>query len=572
MAIMIPQKPREFTAASQEDIMFSALEKLPDTYYIFHSFKMINASEGELRESESDFIIFNSRKGIICLEAKAGSGISFQNGEWLYSNGTIMSHDGPFRQAANGMYRLRDRIKSSRMKGVLDHCKMLYGVWFPGIGNTRLQQLVFPADADKNLVLTTEALDDPEPFLDRIFSLTTYYNRHDIVETDVTETEEKMLVRNFFCPEFGVFPTASFDSELKNIVFHRLLKEQSNILNFLEEQKVAVINGAAGTGKTMIAVEKARRHANDGEKVLFLCYNARLKEYLETSYPNDYVDYQTVAGLACKLCKTSTPDYAKLQNRLSEMFFSESFPYTHVIVDEGQDFGMDDIEEGEILETLKSIVEDKGTFYVFYDKLQLIQARQMPSFIEDADCRLTLYRNCRNTENIATTSLRPIVERKPKLFDNAVKGVPATIHFCDNEERALIELDSILEKYQSEGFSDVAILTVKTESESILSGKVRDGKYRKKYTFSTCRKYKGLEADVIILIDVDRTTFDDSHVLLFYVGTSRARTRLEIMADLSEDDCQVILQERLHQKGKVKAPRRKLASALNAVGTVAMEA
>ena len=73
------------------------------------------------------------------------------------------------------------------------------------------------------------------------------------------------------------------------------------------------------------------------------------------------------------------------------------------------------------------------------------------------------------------------------------------------------------------------------------------------------------------MIDVDRTTFDDSHVLLFYVGTSRARTRLEIMADLSEDDCQVILQERLHQKAKVKAPRRKLASALNAVGTVAME-
>ena len=40
-----------------------------------------------------------------------------------------------------------------------------------------------------------------------------------------------------------------------------------------------------------------------------------------------------------------------------------------------------------------------------YDKLQKIQARALPMFIEEADCRLTLYRNCRNTINIATTSL-----------------------------------------------------------------------------------------------------------------------------------------------------------------------
>ena len=112
------------------------------------------------------------------------------------------------------------------------------------------------------------------------------------------------------------------------------------------------------------------------------------------------------------------------------------------------------------------------------------------------------------------------------------------------------------------------ILTVKTEANSVLSGKVQDGKYRKKYTFSTCRKFKGLEAEVVVLIDVDRTTFDDDHVLLFYVGTSRARTRLEILAEMSDEDCQMVLQERLNQDGHVKVPRRKLASALNASASI----
>ena len=41
-----------------------------------------------------------------------------------------------------------------------------------------------------------------------------------------------------------------------HMVFHKLLKEQSAVLNFLDEQRTAVINGAAGTGKTLVAVER----------------------------------------------------------------------------------------------------------------------------------------------------------------------------------------------------------------------------------------------------------------------------------------------------------------------------
>ena len=55
-------------------------------------------------------------------------------------------------------------------------------------------------------------------------------------------------------------------------------KEQIALLNYLEEQDNAVINGLAGTGKTVMAVEKARRHAEKDESVLFLCYNFYLKD------------------------------------------------------------------------------------------------------------------------------------------------------------------------------------------------------------------------------------------------------------------------------------------------------
>ena len=45
-----------------------------------------------------------------------------------------------------------------------------------------------------------------------------------------------------YLPQFNVFPSITFEAELKKMVFHRMLEEQSGILNFLSDQKTAVIN------------------------------------------------------------------------------------------------------------------------------------------------------------------------------------------------------------------------------------------------------------------------------------------------------------------------------------------
>ena len=352
---------------------------------------------------------------------------------------------------------------------------------------------------------------------------------------------------------------------LKHTIFHRLLREQTNVLNFLEDQKVAVINGAAGTGKTMIAVEKARRNAADGDHVLFLCYNRLLKEYLAANYSDANIEYQTIDGLACKLCNSAQPDYESANEKLNDMFNNGTFPWEHVVVDEGQDFGIAGVEESNILQTLRMIIEmNEGSFYVFYDNLQLIQAKAMPEFILNADCKLTLYRNCRNTQNIAITSLRPISERKPKLFDGAVQGAPARLLYCAATEDSIKQLDALIDDYKADGYKDIVILTAKTEQQSILHEKISDGLYRRKYRFSTCRKFKGLEADIIILVDVDAETFTDEQIMLFYVGTSRARICLDIISTLSDADCIHILQGRMNKTSRIRNPKRELASALNA--------
>ena len=73
---------------------------------------------------------------------------------------------------------------------------------------------------------------------------------------------------------------------------------------------------------------------------------------------------------------------------------------------------------------------------------------------------------------------------------------------------------------------------------------------------------------MVVLVDVDKTTFEQDNVLLFYVGTSRARIKLEITAVLSDDDCKDILLSALNYQGKVRRAKRDLAGALNAIGSL----
>ena len=318
----------------------------------------------------------------------------------------------------------------------------------------------------------------------------------------------------------------------------------------------------------MIAVEKATRHANDGDRVLFLCYNAFLREHLSSKYSNKNIDYMTIDGFACKICNTQTANYKQASDKVIDMYLSRSFPYKHVIVDEGQDFGKEEIEESDLLQSIyETVVENDeidGTFYVFYDKLQLIQSKAVPKYISDADCRLTLYKNCRNTENIAVTSLKPITERTPKLYDGAVKGAPAVIHYCDDEEKSLNKLNDVIDDIKKDGITDIVILTCATEESSVLASHTKNGKY-KSCLFTTCRKYKGLEADAVVLTDVDESTFQDDNVLRYYVGASRARIRLDIICMMDDEACYSVLVNHLQYNKKIKKPMRELANALNAL-------
>lgn len=569
MAIMIPDRPIDIEKASLEDVMFEALEKLPDDYYVFHSFKILNCDDGFYHESETDFVIFNAKKGIICLEAKAGKNIQRRDdGMWYYSSGIKMGHNGPYNQAASNMWKLKRYAGTLGLDDVMSKCKMLSAVWFPSIPKDNLYRVNLPSEADRKITLTAEALDDPQKCIEEIYDIEFTAG----TKTNLSVANTDLLVQKLLCPSFNLIPTVTFKKDQKKKIFNRLLDEQKRLLDYLVDQPSGVINGAAGTGKTMLGIEMARRWSASGERVLFLCYNKNLQRYLKESYENiENVDFYTIDGLACKMCKTDKPDYKEFCKVLEDCYYNGKFGYRHVIIDEGQDFGQVDSDENNVIELLEmNVLENEifpGTFYVFYDKLQLVQGKQVPKYILDSDCKLTLYKNCRNTLNIAKASLRPLGEtnRKVEVRNGAVEGELPLMSFC-NVSEVKNAVDQFLSKFKDNGDEEIVILTYKTEETSALSEYVEEGFYkfkRNKCLFTTCRKFKGLEADAIIIVDVDETLYNEKDSRRFYVGTSRARFDLGIVSNLDEKKCKQLLEK--HDLRVGKNVYKSMATALNSI-------
>lgn len=569
---MIPSLgPAAHDARSREGEIYYALSKLPDDFTVIHSYRILEVVEEDaLRQSEADFVIFNRKLGILVIEAKAGR-IRCEHGEWCYANGDSMRrHGGPYRQADDFKWKIYDRFEEVGLKQLRDRCRLTHAVWLPSFGAHELGFIDDCPESSRKITLCKTDLQDPTAQIIRIMKI-------DVGgwETKLSESEAEEVLKKVLLPEFDIVPTNSIDYVYNDFVFTRLLDSQARVLNFLQEQKIAVINGAAGTGKTLIAVERAKQAARSG-KVLFLCFNALLKDDIAKRCKEvPEIDVYTIPGFACKVCDTAIPDYSALSEELME--HPEAFAYDHVVIDEGQDFGFKEIEDAMVLETLRDIVGSRpnSTMYLFYDKRQLVQGSIMPSFLMEADCKLTLYVNCRNTESIAKSSYSALIEEdNQKVMTLPGLGNPPLLFIDPDADSQEEFVQDQIRSLKSAGIDDIVIITCKTLSKSKLTrcftGSQSSPKWKnQKIPVHTVRKFKGLEAGAVILIDVDETIWEQPSVsyqpdpgILFYTAASRAKHELRIVCDMDHEACNRALE--LMGEEKNKRPDKKLANVLGA--------
>ncbi len=570
---MIPSKALDVEKRSGEEEIFNILkEKLPPNVYVAHSFEIkdIDNVTGEIYESEIDFLAIIPNEGCLIIESKnariypEAKGISYNyygtefDYLWHLPNGEVMKYNGPFRQAERSMRNFTKYLRYGRAKdyGFYDKVTFTNCVLLPLINQNTVNSWKLPADAGSvKFILSKDDLrsKDEDHLYKRILEIIKLQKNKNYKCMD--EEECRRFIQTVVAPRCNLLPSKNLFVNLQNERLDAFLHQQLVILDFMEEQKIAVISGGAGTGKTKIALEKAKRLSDEGKKVLFLCFNRKLKEHLAREYQFENIRYETIDSLYYSYFGNDANDnYNPLRARIDKDYEKGIFPYKNFIVDEAQDFGRKDIEGSGFLKLLQDIaeIEDDGCCYFFYDKYQLVQSKEIPSVIRNADCKMTLYKNCRNTQNIANTSYKVFTEEE--LSKRDIKGfeigdIPRAIN-CSKADvyETVVKMVTF---FRNKGYKDIVVLSAREEGGSALSEKAR-GDYLFidgfKCLFTTCRKFKGLEAEAVIVVDVDASVLlSDNKRLLFYVGTSRAKFDLGIVFNVDDDEFKAFLKKRKMQ-------------------------
>lgn len=576
MATMIPSDgPREFLPESREDVVWDVLadkDKLPNDYYVIHSMHLLSADEdGMLHEGEGDFVIFHPQKGIMVIEAKAGKDISYTDGKWYYGSGHLMHHgDGPYVQARKTVHKLEGVFYDRGLKRLLDKTKIHSAVWFIDLKRQKFAGLDLPAetgpdDRTRSITLLKEDLKGPQAAIDRIFSLGTSGKE----ETTLSDREAAIVFRKVISPTFNIVVSlADIERDNQERRFLRLLDGQKKVLDFISDEGYVAIQGLSGTGKTLVATEEARRMAEDGKRVLFLCFNALLRDELENTLADvSEVKVQTLAAFCQELAGGMESKYhPALCERLADYEQDGDFPYDCVIIDEAQDFGFEGLVEFGFFETLRAITAARGgSLFVFYDPNQRVQATALPPALLEADTRLTLRVNCRNTREIALCSQSAVgLEMPARYLEMSVDGELPRMCFSPQDGKAAVELvRAEISRMRKAGAKKIAVLSCTNGRYPSMTEQDAG------VPVYTARRFKGLEADGIVLIDVDASSWlDDNNLVaepggLVYVGASRAKRFLSIVTTMDRDECGLVV---VHGFGESAGenPMQQLADLLGA--------
>jgi len=550
MAKLVPEVPKDCPAS--ERMVFERLGRdLPDDWIVLHSLEL--TSHPHKMWGETDIVVI-STKGVFVIEVKGGS-ISCEDGVWtvrtLNGREVYSKPESPWGQAGTAAATIRTKLyNDERFRG----CLVGYGVALPqetftATGAEIIQEVLW----DKR-----HRRENLGMFIGRMAS---YWRERHEETRDYPPRELNKLdvaaIRQLLRPDveshysLGSYLN-SLDAELLE-----LTAAQARILKGMAANPKTIVSGLAGTGKTILAFDKAKYCAREQDKsVLFLCFNKLLATHVSQNVPEELKEKITVANLhsfyrdvieradKLKLLGVARGDEKELYGTVMPEVFSESAltldlePYDVLVVDEAQD-----VLTPSHLDALDLLVKDGlsyGNWHMFLDPKQDIygelsdEAQERLQQIGFASYELTA--NCRNTRPVAVET--SVVAGFDCAMEDAIDGPeckPVTYNDAnDFESKLKSEIGRLLNQDVSP--TDIIILSSRKKSGSLvrnlssiadypivdLTSDVPNGDH---IAFCTIHSFKGLERKCVIAIDIQDLD-DEGKSLLHYAGLSRAQFML----------------------------------------------
>ena len=523
---------------------------LDDEWFVYHSLDILDGALA--REGEIDFLLVHRDHGLLVVECKGEGVHRTSQGRWVRKqpDGRDQEMQSPFGQAQGQVKALVHELQA-RMRGSFpERFPFVHGhaVAFP---LARIVDGGLPLDAQREIVLLADDLRDVGAWVQRALSF--WRKAASQAPPQLSPADFTRFRRQVLHPQLRLVETLGARMRVEAEAIRRLSDEQMRVLRGCLSNRRLRVSGGAGTGKTVLALEAARRLATPGRRVLFVCFNkalaAHVREVLEPEV-GDGIEATTFHELCRQAALALGQPFEPPRGGGDDVprFWDEQAPaalldalavgkaprFDAVVIDEAQDFHED---WSVVLE--QCLVDTKnGSLLVFYDPGQRIFGRK--SGLSDAPAAFSLTVNFRNTRAI-TEIVRELggVEMEP--HERAPEGEPPVVFPLESRARAQERLDELVQRLLSKNDvqpEQIVVLTPHTRDHSSLAGMTSVGGVplasglddrQGRVLHSTIGAFKGLEADIVILGDIDPTDVRCDRKAR-YVAASRAKHALYVFA------------------------------------------
>lgn len=534
-------------------------------------------------EGEADLLVLAPGLGVMVVEVK-GCDVSRRSGVWTYHySPPKTSREGPFKQARSAMHSIRNWLESrGRAGGWLEEngltnwkrwtwhsCVVFTSIEHfgesPGVVNNDLEwtsaEVVTRFDINKYGVaealaraIKARRTELMQMKRDGVVGVSWY----DDEKSRPAATEVESLV-NVLRADFHYEGEALANVQRLEGIISDATEDQAGMAAKILDNHRLVLKGAAGTGKTFVAIRLAHYLAGSGLRVGFLCFNNLLGIWLKSEIAS-VVGKDGFVGTFSRLMLDITGEqvpqgagsefWRGLAQRAQERLLEQSAEprFDVLIVDEAQDLLREDM-----VDVLDLLLKDglRGGRWIFAgdfsgqaifssgaDEQQLLARLERKGV---AQANFTLDENCRNalrvTENIGILTSPQVAYRS--CLNSELEG-SFTPHFVGGGETAkqnkLREvMAKLMRSFQAE---QVVVLSPRAGIESTAARLARSAPdlplqelrgavpEHGRSGYTTIHAFKGLDAPAVIVTDI--MDLDDP---LFYIGISRGRQEVHVVMD-----------------------------------------
>lgn len=262
MARMFPDVDPAQLEHRPEATVYAALrEQLGADYSVLHSYPWLRPAraDGALAEGEADFVILHPTRGLLVLEVKGGEELRYEGHRWQRRTGDgFVDIKNPFEQARRNKYALLEMVEE-RSGGRVRRDQLVYG-YAVVLPECRYEGAL-PADVDERIVIAAQRL----PHLGR--AIERAYDRWTAAPTVLTPSQYGHLT-DCIMPKFRVMRRIGPDIANASDALLELTETQARVLEGFFAHPRLLVHGVAGSGKTFLAVARARLCARGQARAL----------------------------------------------------------------------------------------------------------------------------------------------------------------------------------------------------------------------------------------------------------------------------------------------------------------